>query len=86
MVPVTDTGEERVTKVAVVRVQYERPTGQGGFMYVDPTWVYAVGELSDQQCAILVSTEWLTINMSAEAFLSAIGITPAATPAQGRNI
>jgi hypothetical protein len=68
--------EDRATKVNVVLVQYTRPTGQKGSVYIDPTWVSAVAILSSVQCSVLIGDAWLDISMSAEDFLTAIGVTP----------
>ena len=67
---------DRATKVSVVLGSYMRPTGQRGSIYLDPTWVTAVGAISDVQCSVLIGGQWLDINMSAEAFLAEIGVTP----------
>ena len=70
------TPEDFATKISVVLVSYTRPTGQKGNIYIDPTWVSAVADISPSQCSVLLDAAWLDVNMSAESFLNAIGVTP----------
>ena len=65
-----------------VAVPYKRPTGQSGVLRLLPTQVAAVGEIGPDNCAVLFksSSDWLTINMSADAFFDVIGVTREAQP------
>ena len=64
-----------VPTIAFVKVNYKRPTGQIGPVYILPGAVVAVGAVDATQCQVLLSTgpEWLAVQVSAEAFLGMIG-------------